>query len=68
MDGSGPRGREACGAEPVEEVRNLADGTCRGRHPPGEADPHACVVEGARNPRRGARGREVAGGTRGSEP
>jgi hypothetical protein len=33
MDGSGPRGREASGEEPVEEVENLEDGTCRGRQP-----------------------------------
>jgi hypothetical protein len=33
MDGSGPRGREASGKETVEEVRNLVDGTCRGRQP-----------------------------------
>jgi len=30
MDGSGPRGRKAKRGEPVEEVRNLADGTSRG--------------------------------------
>jgi hypothetical protein len=33
MDGSGLRGREASGKETVEEVRNLEDGTCRGRQP-----------------------------------
>jgi hypothetical protein len=33
MDGSGRDGREASGKETVEEVRNLADGTCRGRQP-----------------------------------
>jgi hypothetical protein len=68
MDGSGPRGREVSGEEPVEEVRNLEDGTCRGRHPPGGADPLAQVVGGARNPRRGVPGRETGSGTRGGEP
>lgn len=33
MDGSGPRGREASGEETVAEVRNLEDGSCRGRQP-----------------------------------
>jgi hypothetical protein len=68
MDGSGPRGREASGEETVEEVENLEDGTCRGRHPPGRAYPPAHVVEGARNPRRGVPDREVGDGTHGGEP
>jgi hypothetical protein len=59
MDGSGPRGRTASGEETVEEVRNLEDGTCRGRQPREGTDPQARVVEGAQNPRRGDLGREA---------
>jgi len=53
MDGSGPRGREAGGEETVEEVRNLADGSCRGGNPRESTDPPVHVVEGEENPRRG---------------
>jgi hypothetical protein len=53
MDGSGPRGRKAKRGEPVEEVRNLEDGTSRGRQPRDDTYPPADVVEGESNPRRG---------------
>jgi hypothetical protein len=46
MDGSGPRGRKAKRGETVGEVRNLEDGTSRGRQPRDDTDPPADAVEG----------------------
>jgi hypothetical protein len=38
--------------ETVEEVRNLGDGTCRGRQPRDETNLSAHAVEGAKEPRK----------------
>jgi len=68
MDGSGPRGREVRREEPVEEVRNLVDGTCRGRHPREQRTCAPTSSKGRMNPRRGVLGREAEDGTCGGEP
>jgi hypothetical protein len=62
MDGSGPRGREVGGEQTVAEVRNLEDGTSRGTYPPGDADPLAHVVVGAKKPQEGNLGRKAGVG------
>jgi hypothetical protein len=48
-----------CGEETVEEVRNLEDGNSRGRQSPGDADPLAHVVVGAKEPQEGNLGRKA---------
>jgi hypothetical protein len=53
MDGSGPRGREASGEQTVAEVRNLVDGTCRGRQPRVKRTREPVSSKGRENPRRG---------------
>jgi hypothetical protein len=51
-----------CGEETVEEVGNLEDGNSRGRQSPGDADPLAHVVVGAKEPQEGNLGRKAGVG------
>lgn len=68
MDGSGPRGREASGMETVEEVRNLEDGTCRGRQPRGQRSRPPTSSKGRRTPGGDGLGRDAGTRNRDAAP
>jgi hypothetical protein len=68
MDGSGLRGRDASGEETVAEVRNLEDGTCRGRQPRDERTREHTSSEGRQIPGGEGLGRDAVTRNRDAVP